>query len=160
MDGGVAIPEFLPRKYNEVVKSAILEDIRLMSSFFEIKEEYFKFGEEEQKKSGVFDLSHSSELKFVHYNAEGGQLLGLFEWVAAGETDGCTILEIKASYTILYHCDLGLEPKYPNKFIAHVGRFTTFPYFRALVGHYSMASGANLPILPVLKQPIRAAAKS
>ena len=61
---------------------------------------------------------------------------------------------IKSRYFVIYKTSNKLEDTYVGAFLSNVGSFATFPYFRSLVATYSAAASADLPILPVLRQPI------
>ena len=139
-------------EYNRVVKTVSLQDIRLLSSSFEIEAEYFEALDDAQTEEEALELSFGSELSLVSYEAEDGVLFGQFEWNAHAERDEKQILDIRATYLIVYDCDEGLNEDAAKKFVARVGRFATFPYFRTLVGFYSTESSTGLPILPVLKE--------
>ena len=64
---------------------------------------------------------------------------------------------VNARYMIVYKTSRNVEKEYAIAFLKNVGRFATFPYFRSLASHYSSASAADFPILPVLKQQIDSA---
>jgi hypothetical protein len=148
-------PRFIIKKYNAVVKSADLVDIRLLSSKFDVKTEYFtlKQAEEDEQKKRIkhafgWDLSRFS------YSQETGHMFGHLEWSATSTRGKKTLLTIKATYLIVYTAGEDLEEEYVSAFLSNVGRFATFPYFRSLVATYSAAASADLPLLPILKQPI------
>jgi len=145
------LPKLEPRKYNNIVASSSLEDIRLVSSSFDVTPEYFLTKNKEEN----FNLSYDFKITMAEYDADDGFLAGCFEWTAVGKVGRKNVIKIKTAYMIVYTCEKGLERQYPLAFMNQVGRFATFPYFRATVGQYSAASGADLPILPVLKQPIK-----
>lgn len=57
-----------------------------------------------------------------------------------------------ARYFLAYDGLHGTDSSAVEAFVGRVGPFTTFPYFRAFASQTSWASGAELPILPVLRE--------
>jgi hypothetical protein len=143
------------KKYNAVVQSAELVDIRLTSSKFDVNDEYYslKRSENDQEKRSV-KLGMGGSLLGFKYLKKEGLMLGDFEWSALGTKGRKRLLSIRARYLVIYKTATGLEDSYVGAFLANVGRFAAFPYFRTLVATYSAAASVDLPILPVLRQPI------
>ena len=139
-------------EYNRAVRSASLQDIRLIASSFTIEAKYFEVVEDAQTDEETLTLSYGSELSQVSYDEDSGVLFGQFDWNATAEKDENQVLNIRAAYLVVYDCDEELDEEAAETFVARVGRFATFPYFRTLVGFYSTASSTGLPILPVLKE--------
>jgi hypothetical protein len=146
--------EFVISKYNKVVRSAELLDIRLVASKFYAKPEYFEQKDEVLSPDSGAKLAIVDTLKWADYDPELGLLVGHLDWEAGCRKGRRRLLSVTASYLIAYRVSKNLEAKYVNVFLGNVGRFAVFPYFRSLVAQYSSASAAELPILPVLKQEI------
>jgi hypothetical protein len=146
---------FIIKKYNAVVRSAELVDIRLISSKFDVKTEYFalKQAEEEGEKKRI-KHGFGWQLSTFSYSQERRYMLGHLEWSATSVKGRKNLLTIKATYLVVYTAGEDLEEEYVSAFLSNVGRFATFPYFRSLVATYSAAASADLPLLPILKQPI------
>lgn len=146
------------KKYNAVIQSAELVDIRLTSSKFDVKDEYYllkRGGKNENKKVLKFEMG-GTLVEFDYLDTEG-LVFGHFEWSAFGNKGRRRLLSIKSRYLVIYTAAKDLEAPYVEAFLANVGRFASFPYFRSLVATYSAAASADLPILPVLRQPIETA---
>lgn len=139
------------RDYGKVVESAELMEITLVSSHFQIGEEYFKALGDAVEESKQLGLYCHSKLSRVSYNSKEKILFGQFEWKTYAKKEDTSLLEVNATYAIYYKCSKRVNKEAANQFVSRVGRFATFPYFRSLVGFYSTASNAQLPILPVLK---------
>lgn len=139
---------FVIKKYNEVVHNAELVDIRLTSSSFRVEPEYFV--EEDIKRK----LENSGQPKWIEFDSKSRLALGSFDWEAKCKSGRRTVLSVKARYLIVYSISTDVESRYAEDFVANVGRFAVFPYFRSLVSQYSAASSAELPLLPVLRQRI------
>ena len=140
------------KAYAKVVRSAELQDIKLLSSSFGVEMAYFEDGEIGHADGEKLNYSYACEQPMVAYEATDGGLLGQFDWKVIVARDDTEVLTIRATYVAAYQCDEGLDEKATTKFVERVGRFATFPYFRALVGFYSNASSIEIPILPVLKE--------
>ena len=139
-------------EYNRVVKSVSLHDIRLLSSSFDLEAAYFEILESAKTNDESLELIFASELSLVSYEEDSRVLIGQFDWNAKAEKEENQILNIRATYLIIYDSEEELDEEAARRFVARVGRFATFPYFRTLVGFYSTASSTGLPILPVLKE--------
>jgi hypothetical protein len=131
----------------------------MTSSRFDASSDYFLLRErgKEEKKS-FMTLGMEGDLKRSSYVKEEGVMFGELSWSAYSKRGRKKALSIKADYLVVYSSATDLEEVYVEAFLGNVGKFATFPYFRALVATYSAASSADLPILPVLKQPIDAGA--
>lgn len=141
----------LREAYANVVKSAELLDIRLLSSSFVVEMGIFEDDEDEAVAEKQLDCTFGCEAPNASYEPENGGLMGQFEWQASVIRDDAEVLKIGGSYVIAYQCAPDLDEQATTMFVERVGRFATFPYFRALVGFYSTASSIDIPILPVLK---------
>ena len=146
--------KFVIKKYNDVVRSAELLDVRLTSSKFDVKPEYYGWKDRDKAFREESALDLEGGLKWTQYDAEHGLLVGNFDWKAGCKKNRRKLLSITATYLIAYRVLKDSEEKYAHVFLASVGRFAIFPYFRSLVSQYSAASMADLPILPVLKEKI------
>jgi hypothetical protein len=148
-------PRFIFKKYNAVVQSAELLEIRLTLSKFDVKSEYYllKHKEADADKSHA-KLGMGGALLESNYVKQEGLTFGNFEWFASSTKGRKRLLSIKSRYLVVYAVAKDLEDAYVQAFLANVGKFATFPYFRSLVATYNAAASADLPILPVLRQPI------
>ena len=137
--------------YSKVVESAELTDIALISSHFQIDEEYYTALGNAAEESEQLDFFCQYRLSRVSYNKKNKILFGQFNWKTSAKKKDTSLLEVDATYTIYYKCNKRVTQEAAKQFVSRVGRFATFPYFRSLVGFYSSASNAQLPVLPVLK---------
>lgn len=140
--------------YNSVVASAQLAAIRLVRSSFVVTPEYLMA---EPSPTAAHSLSFGGRLAHSDVNAQAGHVLALFEWwVEAKPKDGDEVrLRIDCAYLVEY---AGLDMQVlgvddaARAFVRRVGRFAVFPYVRALVSRLSAEAGADLPLLPLLKE--------
>jgi hypothetical protein len=154
-DAQTRSPRVTFKKYNAVVQSADLVDIRLTSSKFDIKREYhlLKRSEADEEKRSLKLGMSGSLIEFKYVNTEG-LMVGNFEWSAFGTKGRKRLISVTARYLVIYRAAKDLEDLYVGAFLENVGKFASFPYFRSLVATYSAAASADLPILPILRQPI------
>lgn len=63
------------------------------------------------------------------------------------------LLKCKCDYNVIYGFNEGnISESAARSFGTHIAQFTAYPYFRQHVSQLSWESGADLPILPVLKR--------
>ncbi|SDG49515.1 hypothetical protein [Pelagibacterium luteolum] len=132
--------------YNRVVENAELESIRLVSSNFVVKPEYFL-----NFSPGNWKNSFNSNFVDTFFDRNENLLGAQIEWTVSVKRGNKNLLSTKAIYLIAYSNVPEVEEEHCMAFVRRVGRFSTYPYFRALVSRYSAESNAELPILPVLK---------
>ncbi|MDH3662645.1 MAG: hypothetical protein OEU92_21890 [Alphaproteobacteria bacterium] len=132
--------------YRAVAASSMLQEVRLVSSSFDIKPEYFT------NEDQGFSLSFDGQMAESRYDSSIGIAAANFLWSAFVKKNRKHLCKIKSQYLVVYTVDKNLNEEAALLFVKTVGRFAIFPYFRVLVSQYSSASSANLPVLPVLKQ--------
>jgi hypothetical protein len=140
--------KFVIRDYNQVVQTAELRDIKLVASVFSVSPEYYA-GQPE-----ALDMILSDKLDWVNFDEAGTLATASFDWSADCKRDDEDLLSVSATYIIAYAFSASAGRRYVEAFIQNVGRFALYPYFRALVAQFSAASSADLPVLPIIKQPI------
>jgi hypothetical protein len=141
--------------YNRVVGAARLEDIRLTSCKFDVEIEYHTIRQQEVATNApILRRSFSSKHEIIGFDKETGVLAGLFNWHVEARRGKKRLLKAAASFLILYNDvpDVPEEPAFA--FLARVGRFATYPYFRNFVAQLSWMSQSDLPIMPVLIEPL------
>lgn len=132
--------------YNAVVDAAELVGIALTRASFESQPEYFIDREKHE-------LSFGCKISAHKYDSKIGMVATLFEWNISARKGSDENLRIVCVYEITYE---GLTDKVDEAvgaFVARVGRIATYPYFRAMVSHIAWESGAELPMLPVIRSP-------
>lgn len=134
--------------YNAIVGAATLGDIKLVDLNFNVKTKYF----DESKKAKA---SYDHEISEIHYDAESQTLGGMFSWRVTVEKGRSKALLVRAVYLVIYDNVPDVGAVHAEAYFRRVGRFATYPYFRTTVSQLSWASGAELPILPVLREPPR-----
>lgn len=138
--------------YNAVVADAVLADLRLTESRFKIQKSFYALrGREREIRKPLTKREFDSELVAPIYSADKGILAGEFKWTVDVRKGKQKLVFIAATYFILYRNVPKVEEEHAKAFLARVGRFATYPYFRALVARLSAEANADLPILPVLR---------
>lgn len=134
--------------YNEIVEKAELVSITLVATNFLAKPEYYKALSDDDEK---LRRGYGSTFSGFSYDGTSQALSGQFEWGIEATLGRKKLLHVKATYFIVYEDVPDVGNEHAEAFIKRVGKFATYPYFRALVSQISAESRANLPIMPVLK---------
>ena len=144
--------EFDPEVYGKFVEGIDLIDVRLMNFQFNVKSDYFTtvILEKEQKK-GILSRSYDHVIEKIHYQSGDEIVITSIKWNVTIKRSRKKVLIVEAEYLVAYDGASNVDYKYVEKFIDKVVPFTTYPYFREKVSQFSWSSGAELPILPVLK---------
>lgn len=138
------VVRFDPEAYNAVAKAADLLQLALIESTFKRSDEYFKFADDD------VDRHFAGEMVKFQYDADSGFAAVDFEWKTKVVAQKKTLVSMKAVYRVFYHQIPNVEPAAVEAFVAHVCRFTTYPYFRAHVSHAAWEGSLDLPIMPVI----------
>ena len=139
-------PAFDPEAYNAVARAAKLRRISLYHSNFTVKPDYFG----SQRKEDAPKPRFRGDFGDHYYDKETGQAGCEWKWGIVVREGRKTLLSIDVVYFILY---AGLENRDADqvtRFLRRVGRFASYPYFRAHVSQLNWESGANLAILPTI----------
>jgi hypothetical protein len=139
-------PAFDPEAYNIVARAAKLRRIALIRSNFAVLPEYFiSLNTKDAPKP-----RYAGEFGDYHFNAEKGQALCEWKWEISITKKRKKTLYIYVSYHLLYggleNCDQDQVIRYMKR----VGRFASYPYFRAHVSQLNWAAGVDLPPLPTI----------
>lgn len=137
---------FSSEAYNKVARAAKLQAILLTESRFKVSPDFFVA----RQKGEEPNLRYSSAIATVMFDDEAGIASCEWKWAVVGKTKGKKTLSIEAVYFILYDDLIGCDAEAAKRFLRRVGRFASYPYFRAHVSQTSWESGANLPILPTI----------
>lgn len=133
-------------EYNAVVDSAVLLEVRLIHSAFELQPSYDESARDQR------DLGFGGELREFKLDEKTGVARGYFSWWIEGTVAKKPVVTLSTAYVIAYAGLAGRDKDAVRRFIDRVGRFAVFPYFRALASQFSWAADLNLPPLPILKQ--------
>ena len=140
-------------KYDAVVSNAELGDLFLQSSEFEMRPDYYSARNLTDSKEGhAINLSVEFSADDIFFDSEDGVVGGNFIWILRAKVGRKQLLKLKCVYVCFY---TGLEGKNEGAaiaFLKRVGRFATYPYFRTFTSQISWCSGADLPILPLMKE--------
>lgn len=136
--------------YAEVSCAANLREIRLTESRYSAKLEFF------EKPETVAGMSHkySGKCEELFIDKESGNAGGKFSWVAEIKSGRKNCLKLSAKYWLLYSDLGGHDEDHVCMFVTKIGRFATYPYFRALFANQVSESGLILPPLPTLNERV------
>jgi hypothetical protein len=139
-------PAFDVEAYNSVARTAKLQGLSLVRSNFAVLPEYFLLIADNDAPRPRY----SAEFEAHTFNQERGRAACEWRWTLKVSAKQKTALSIDTVYVVVYG---GLENCNANQvvhYMKRVGRFSTYPYFRAHVSQLSWESGAKLPILPTI----------
>lgn len=137
-------PNFDPEAYRKVSVSANLVELFLVKQNFEAHPAKFWVAESD---GGRFKQSYSGAPCGNSLDAEGGVMIGGYEWKAEIKLGRKKILKLHAEYVLIYDGLNECDKEYTDLYFNKVGRFTTYPYFRSL---FSISAGnANLSLDPL-----------
>lgn len=143
-------------RYNAIVDTAELGDIFLQTCVFDIQPEYFlarslgKSGEGPKPKFRIY-----SSTEGVTFVSADGVVGANFIWQVKTKVGRKQLLKLRCVYVCYYSGLEGQDEEAAIAFLKRVGRFATYSYFRSYVSQISWASGADLPMLPVLRESKR-----
>jgi hypothetical protein len=136
--------------YAKVSTAAQLRDIKLLESAYSIKPEVFEVTEDLENMNHGF----SGECTQLFFDEEAGLALGHYRWSAEVKSGRKKVLKLQADYLVAYTGLTDCDEGHVRFFFEKVGRFATYPYFRALFSHQSSESGLMLPPLPTLNERV------
>ena len=137
-------------KYLVVSNAAHLRDIKLLESTYSIKPEVFEVMEGLEKMKHGF----SGECAQLYFKEALGLAVGHYRWMAEVKVGRKKVLKLQANYLVSYTDLAGCDEGHVKFFFEKVGRFATYPYFRALFSYQSAESGLMLPPLPTLSERV------
>lgn len=133
-----------PAQYNRVVSHAKIADIRLIGSKFDLKPEAVEMA------GRAWTFSLADQLDDWTCDNEKGSLTGLFSYTAACLEGRKRLLTVTGRYLCTYDLSDLCDEQAGHQFLARVGRFAAYPYFRSVFAALTQQSGLLLPPLPVI----------
>lgn len=137
--------------YNSVVENAELQDIRLVSLDFSVQPEYYAALRRSPVAKKQLKKVYDSGFSQFAYDSKTKILGGSFDWLITISESRKKLLVVKVSYKVTYRNVPDVGDVHSAAFVRRVGKFATYPYFRALVAQLSWEAKAELPVMPVLK---------
>lgn len=133
--------------YNKVARNAQLRGIVLFeSNFFMLPQYAIEVAKEDTKQ----ELSFDSKYRELDVDIEGGGATCEWTWHVAAVLKRKKNLFIQAKYVLFYDGISECDKESISMFMRKVGKFASYPYFRAHVHHVSGEANASLPILPTI----------
>lgn len=131
-------------KYNRLVSHATIRDIRLVGSKFDLKPEAVEANDR------VWSFSLSDQLDDWTCDNEKETLSGLYSYTASCMEGRRKLISVTGRYLSTYNLSDLCDEEAGRRFLARVGRFSAYPYFRAMFATLTQQSGVMLPPLPVI----------
>lgn len=135
--------------FNEVVASAKLLGLRLTGSSFDIKPDALN----DEREKWTYNIN--TALDDWHLDCETRTLHGRFSYKVACTEGRRKPITVGATYLATYKLSRECQEESAVAYLNRVGRFSAYPYFRALFAVLTEQSGLLLPPLPVMQEPPR-----
>ena len=139
-------PAFDPEAYNVVARAAKLRHIALFQSHFTVESGYFSARRSENPPRPRY----AGEFGTHHFDASDGQAGCEWKWAITLTHERKKLLSIEVVYLIAYDGLKDCDEQQVVRFLRRVGRFATYPYFRAHVSQLNWEARLDLPILPTI----------
>jgi hypothetical protein len=138
-------------RYNRVVAAADLDSIRMnVARFSTIPDPHRLIAASENAELRAHISHRVAEPAFDTLEGRGSCVVSFL--LQLRDSKNAQLMRANCEFQVLY---TGLEHQDPisvRRYIARVGRFAAYPYFRAFVGHVASLAEISLPALPVLKE--------
>ncbi|MGZ8362879.1 MAG: hypothetical protein ACXW3D_03370 [Caulobacteraceae bacterium] len=134
-----------PEAYSEVVDSARMRNIRLIKSDFLMDPEGMYPGSEWKSGFGC-DVTETT------FDLERGLLTGMIVGEAFCKIGRRKVVSLRCHYLVAYDISGTPDEAAALSFVARVGNFAAYPYFRAHFAELTTQAGLMLPPLPILKE--------
>ena len=144
--------EVSPEAYNKVVDSAVLRDIKLISSTFYVRPNFFDLRDKvelsiNKKCTDCTDVEEGTIVAFFSFEVHGR--------LRDHDEDDNEVMEASAVYLAAYNVDPDSQATEAAAFCKRVGLFAAYPYFRALVAHWAADADLDIPPIPLISAPPR-----
>ncbi|KZX85967.1 hypothetical protein A3718_05520 [Erythrobacter sp. HI0019] len=133
-----------PKSYNQVVSHATIADVRLVATKFDLKPDV------DIAANPAWQFKLSDQLEDWTCDNEKGELSGIFTYTASCVDGRKKLLTITCRYISVYRLSDLCDEEAGRQFLARVGRFSAYPYFRSIFATLTQQSGMLLPPLPVI----------
>lgn len=133
-----------PAQFNKVVSHATIREIRLVGTKFDLKPDAVEL------TGRVWSFNLSDRLEDWTCDNEKGELTGLYGYTASCLEGRRRLLSVTCRYLSTYRLSDLCDEEAGRQFLARVGRFAAYPYFRSVFATLTQQSGVMLPPLPVI----------
>lgn len=137
-------------KYAGVSQNAKLSELRLITVDYKVSTEALFNSLHELNPKFSFEGTASA----FDFSADDGRVFGVYEWVAAVKAGRKNAIRSKCSYFLIYSGLQEHDPEYVRLYFEKIGRFASYPYFRAQFASDVASSGVFLPPLPSLTERV------
>jgi hypothetical protein len=144
-----AVKKVDPKAYNELVAHARLQGLRLTGSKFDLRPHALV----DDRDRWAYRITDA--LGDWHLDREELLLRGQYAYTAECVEGRRKPVSLSATYLATYRLSATCEDDAAHAFLQRVGRFSCYPYFRALFGILTEQSGLQLPPLPVMSEQPR-----
>lgn len=135
-----------PKPFNQLVARASIKRIRLIGTKFDLRPSALS----EDKERWSYRVSDNPG--DWHLDCDAELLRGEFTYTAACTEGRNKPVSLVATYLATWAVKGECEEAAAQAYLARVGRFACYPYFRALFAILTEQSGLQLPPLPVISE--------
>lgn len=133
-------------RYNNVVARAELQTIQLTDFSFHVDPGHFV-------KAGNRKLSYQIKNEVNEFFREDGLAFAHVDMTVNAKVDRKKTLACTAKYVAVYDNLGDCDEKEVKVFLSRVAPIACYPYFRGIFASLNWAAGADLPPLPVHREP-------
>lgn len=137
-------------EYSKVSCAARLREIKLIASSYMVRPEAFEAAQDPNELKNSFS---GKCIDFI-FDANDGLAWGRFQWVAEIKAGRKACLKLSSEYLVLYSDIFECDELHVEAYFRKIGRFATYPYFRATFSHNIGETGILLPPLPTLSERV------
>jgi hypothetical protein len=137
-------------EYSKVSRMAQLREIKLIASTYLVRPEAFAVDQDIENMRNSFTGKCSDFL----FDEADGLVWGRFQWIAEIKSRRKSCLKLTCEYLVLYSEVFECDAQHVETYFRKVGRFATYPYFRATFSHSVGETGIFLPPLPTLAERV------
>jgi hypothetical protein len=140
------LPVVSDGEYSQVVEAAELGQVRLIGCIFTTLPEAFGPPTDDWRST------YSCNVTEAFFDDEVGLLTGWVVGKVVIKSGRRKILDIKATYLVIYDISGNPTEDAALKFVRTIGNFAVYPYFRSHFASVTSDAGLKLPPLPILKE--------
>ncbi len=132
-------------QYNRVVRIARLLSLLLSSVDFNVNRELLR------TEQGAKKLGFKGDISSFSYDADEGYCVIGCSWTVELKAGRRKIGKCVATYEVIFDEIKGFDHDVIKIFAEHMGKSSTYSYFRSLFASLDWASDLNTPPLPIFK---------
>lgn len=141
-------------KYRAILAGAELADVKMTALTFKTDTSYYA-AQTSNDPANPFHREISFGPGDLVYDGKEGMVVGFFNASLTMELRKKKVFSLSAEYVVAYK--LAEEARHEAEakaYVAQVGKLAAYPYFRQTASSVANMAGADLPVLPVMRESI------